>query len=343
MGFRVSGHVARPFKLILEILILPKKNLLYTLLKLPARLALHFYCSKIIINKKDVLQIKGPLLIAANHPNSFLDAIIFATLFNHPVHSLTRGDAFANKVFNFLLKQMNMLPVYRLSEGAQNLENNYSTFTLCQNIFMKEGIVLIFSEGRCINEWHLRPLKKGTARLAMNAWQKNIPLKVLPVGINYSCFRTFGKNIILNFGDLIDNKDFEEDFSDGKTMAEFNAKLNSQLKQLVIEIDSDDKEKRKKIFPIAVSPVKKVILFLPSIIGWLLHSPLYYSIVLLLRKKAEDHFDSILVGLLFILYPFYLAAITLLTFYFTKDILSFLLVIIIPFTAWTHLQLKKQV
>ena len=158
------------------------------------------------------MQQKGPLLIAANHPNSFLDAIIFATIFKHPVHSLTRGDAFANKLYNLLLRQMNMLPVYRLSEGAENLEHNYSTFTHCQNIFMNDGIVLIFSEGRCINEWHLRPLKKGTARLAISAWQQNIPLKVLPVGINYSCFRKFGKNIILNFGDLIDSKDFDADF-----------------------------------------------------------------------------------------------------------------------------------
>jgi len=289
------------------------------------------------------LQLKGPLLIAANHPNSFLDAIIFATIFKHPVYSLTRGDAFANKLYNSLLRQMNMLPVYRISEGAENLEHNYSTFSVCQNIFTNDGIVLIFSEGRCINEWHLRPLKKGTARLAINAWQQNIPLKVLPVGINYSCFRKFGKNIILNFGDLIDSKEFDADFSDGKAIMDFNAKLNNQLKKLVVEIEDDDIVKRKRIFFVDVPWIKKILLFLPSVIGWLLHFPLYYAVVFLIKKKAEDHYDSILVGLLFILYPFYLAAITLLTFYLTKNSLSFLLIMIIPFTAWAQLQLKKQV
>jgi 1-acyl-sn-glycerol-3-phosphate acyltransferase len=287
--------------------------------------------------------LNGPLLIAANHPNSFLDAILLATVFKHPVYSLTRGDAFANKFYTLLLKQMNMLPVYRISEGAENLEHNYSTFTQCQNIFKNKGIVLIFSEGRCINEWHLRPLKKGTARLAINAWQQNIPLKILPVGINYSCFRKFGKNIILNFGELISSKDVDTALADGKAIADFNAKLNDQLGQLVIELESDDKVNRKKIFFFPVGPIKRILLFLPSIIGWLIHFPLYYSIVLFIRKKAEDHYDSILIGLLFVLYPFYIAALTLLTFYLTKNLFSFLLLLVIPFTAWAHLQLKKQI
>jgi 1-acyl-sn-glycerol-3-phosphate acyltransferase len=177
--------------------------LLYTLLKIPAKLALFFYCRKIKINKKELLKSHGPLLIAANHPNSFLDAIILATLFKRPIYSLARGDVFVNKFYKKLLLSLNMLPVYRLSEGAENLEHNYTTFSSCIDIFKKNDIVLIFSEGGCINEWHLRPLKKGTARLAMNAWQQNIPLKVLPLGINYSSFRLFGKNMILNFGDIL--------------------------------------------------------------------------------------------------------------------------------------------
>ena len=80
---------------------------------------------------------KGPLLIAANHPNSFLDAIIVATLFKNPVYSLARGDAFNGKLITKILTSLNMLPVYRISEGAENLDNNYSTFDECQDIFQK--------------------------------------------------------------------------------------------------------------------------------------------------------------------------------------------------------------
>ncbi len=288
------------------------------------------------------MQLKGPLLIAANHPNSFLDAIILATIFKYPIYSLARGDAFANKFYSRLLTAMNMLPVYRVSEGVENLEHNYYTFTECQKIFKQNGIVLIFSEGRCINEWHLRPLKKGTARLALSAWQQGIPLKVLPLGINYSSFRIFGKNLILNFGDLIDSSGFNSKTCDGKAINDFNTILYEQLKKLVIEIEAGDKTTRKKIFFLPQSLVKKIFLFVPSTIGWLLHLPLYYSIHLLIRHRAKDHYDSIVVGLLFVLYPVYIIAFTLIIYFLNKNPFSILLLLIMPFTAWAHLQLKKQ-
>jgi 1-acyl-sn-glycerol-3-phosphate acyltransferase len=289
-----------------------------------------------------MLHEQGPLLIAANHPNSFLDAIILATLFKNPVYSLTRGDAFKGKIITNILTSLNMLPVYRISEGAGNLDSNYFTFDECQSIFRKGGIVLIFSEGRCINEWHLRPLKKGTARLALSAWQQNIPLKILPLGINYSSFRTFGKNLFLNFGNIINKEDIHVDLSSGKAVNEFNEKLKQQLQSLVFEIDKNDPEKLKKYFYIRQSFLKKLMLFIPAVAGYLFHFPLYYPIDLSIKNKANDHYDSIIVGLLFFLYPIYLCLLTLLVFLVTKNILAFSLLLIMPFTAWSYLQLKRQ-
>src|SRR5690606_37336297 len=121
-------------------------------------------------------------------------------------------------------------------EGVENLDHNYTTFAACQELFKQNKIVLISSEGRCINEWHLRPLKKGTARLAMSAWAKNIPLKVLPLGINYSSFRTFGKIVHLNFGEFISKDDIQEELSSGKALIGFNDALRNQLSGLVYEI-----------------------------------------------------------------------------------------------------------
>ncbi len=320
-----------------------KKRLLYSLLKIPAKIAFYFYCRKIIINKRQFLQSEGPLLIAANHPNSFLDAIILATLFKHPVYSLARGDAFVNNFYNKLLRLLNMLPVYRISEGAENLEHNYTTFSSCIDIFKKHGIVLIFSEGRCINEWHLRPLKKGTARLAISAWQQGIPLKILPLGINYSSFRIFGKNVILNFGDIISKENFNDVMPAGETIHIFNSIVKEQLKNLVIEVDKNDTEKIKNVFFIHQPFIKKILLLIPALVGWILHAPLYYAVVLLIRNRANDHYDSVVVGLLFLLYPIYLLSLTTLTYFSTGNLWDFLLLFVIPFTAWSCLQLKRQI
>lgn len=320
--------------------------MLYNFLKIPAKLALYFYCRKIIINKKELLQSDGPLLIAANHPSSFLDAAILATLFKHSIYSLARGDAFVNNFYKRLLFSLKMLPVYRISEGAENLEHNYTTFSACIDIFKKNGIVLIFSEGLCKNEWHLRSLKKGTARLAISAWQQGIPLKVLPLGINYSSFRIFGKNVILNFGEIITDPDSyqdEKNLPDGKAVIDFNLKLQQQLKNLVIEAEPSDKEKIKKIFFIQQPLIKKILFFIPAIAGLILHAPLYYPIILSIKNRANDHYDSIVVGLLFILYPIYLLVITIIVYFISGDLWALLLLILIPFTAWALLQLKRQI
>lgn len=319
--------------------------MLYNFLKIPAKLALYFYCRKIIINKKELLQSDGPLLIAANHPSSFLDAAILATLFKHSIYSLARGDAFVNNFYKRLLFSLKMLPVYRISEGAENLEHNYTTFSACIDIFKKNGIVLIFSEGLCKNEWHLRSLKKGTARLAISAWQQGIPLKVLPLGINYSSFRIFGKNVILNFGEIITDPDSYQDekkLPDGKAVIDFNLKLQQQLKNLVIEAEPSDKEKIKKIFFIQQPLIKKILLFIPAIAGLILHAPLYYPVILSIKNRANDHYDSIVVGLLFILYPIYLLVISVIIYFITGSLWALLLLFIIPFSAWSLLQLKRQ-
>lgn len=283
----------------------------------------------------------GPLLIAANHPNSFLDAIILSSLFNQPIYSLARGDAFAGKFYSRILTALNMLPVYRVSEGVENLDNNYTTFDACQQLFIEKKIVLIFSEGRCINEWHLRPLKKGTARLALNAWKQHIPLQVLPLGINYSSFRKFGKILRLNFGTPITEKDIHEDREKGKVMNEFNLLLNNQLKQLVYEIDPKDGDKFKTFFETHSTFLKSGLLAIPAALGFLLHAPLYYLTHIIIKKKAKDHYDSIMVGVFFLFYPIYVVLLTLACYFLTHSFYSFFLILLMPLTALALLHTKK--
>lgn len=287
-----------------------------------------------------MLDQKGPLMIAANHPNSFLDAIIVGSVFKVPIYSLARGDAFTGEIVSKILRSFNMLPVYRISEGKENLEHNYATFDSCQQLFDQNKIVLIFSEGRCINEWHLRPLKKGTARIALAAWKDNKPLRILPLGINYNSFRSFGKNIILNFGTIITQKDIQEDLASGKALIEFNQKLQLQLENLVYEIHKNDHKKWNPLFYIQPSLLKKVLLFIPSVTGFILNAPLYLSIHLVIKKRAKDHYDSIMMALLFLLYPLYVLLATMVTFFIIKSYAALILLLVIPLTALSFLHFK---
>jgi 1-acyl-sn-glycerol-3-phosphate acyltransferase len=301
------------------------------------------WCRRCIINKPELLEEKGPLLLACNHPNSFLDGILLDTLFRQPVHALARGDAFRNKHYRRVLDALKLLPVYRTSEGVENLSENYKTFDACKAIFRKEGIVQIFSEGKCINEWHLRPLKKGTARLAISSWEDDIPLRVLPVGINYSSFKRFGKNIFINFGSIIQQGDIEG-ITDGNQHQSFNLLLENQFRELVFEIDPEDRLSQEKKLAQRPSLIKKILLTVPGAAGWLLHIPFYLPLRAMTNSstKETDHYDSVLTSLLMLLYPVYLLLITGIVFLFTRNNLAFLLLILLPFTAWSYMQVKPQ-
>ena len=318
--------------------------MLYSFVKIIARFALPLYCRDIAIYRKEILKQKGPLLLAVNHPNSFLDAVILCTLFDGTVYSLARGDAFKNKLAAKILSLFKMFPVYRVSEGVENMEENYKTFEVCKKIFKQNGIVLIFSEGRCVNEWHLRPLKKGTARLAISSWEDGIDLKVLPVAINYSSFKKFGKNIKLFFGDTISKEDIDYKDSHGNAIRTFNENLKNQLGKYVFEIDSNDKIALHEAFYVNQSLVKKILLFPPATAGLIIHAPVFFFVKWLANVliKEEGHYDSKLVAFLFVLYPVFLLILSLIVFFITSNWFSLLLILILPFTAWCYVQLKKQ-
>jgi len=318
--------------------------MLYAFVKFIAKGAIQLYCRDLRINKPELLKLDGPLMLASNHPNSFLDAIILCTIFKRPVYSLARGDAFKGNMISRILFSLKLLPVYRISEGVENLEGNYKTFDQCKEIFKKNGIVLIFSEGKCINEWHLRPLKKGTARLAFSSWADGIPLKVLPVGINYSSFKRFGKNVQLFFGEFITMDHMNQEDGAGKSIQTFNANLQKQLAPYVFEIAESDEKTLRDNFYIRQSFLKRALLFFPSINGWLLHAPIYYPVKHFVINKTTDtdHFDSVVVAILLLAYPLYVFLITLTTLFISGSWFALSLLFIFPFTAWAHLQLKKQ-
>lgn len=318
--------------------------MLYAILKVIVRLAARIFCRRILINKPELLKEKGPMILACSHPNSFLDAVVMDILFEKPIWSLTRGDAFLNKRITNLFYKFKMLPVYRPSEGVENLSENYKTFDACIELFKRGQTVLIFSEGLCVNEWHLRPLKKGTARLAYKCQQENIPLKILPVGINYSSFKRFGKNLFVNFGTIFTANDFDKKLSDGAWNQVFNNKLQQELCPLVFEIEKKDKKKQKELLEINPSLLTKILLSIPAGLGWLIHAPLYLPIKYWVYKKYNDtgHVDSMQIVLPIFIYPFYLLLIGLVSFFIFKTGWVFLLFFILPFTAWSYVQVKEQ-
>ena len=186
-------------------------------------------------------------------------------------------------------------------------------------------------------------LKKEQQGLHLTAWQQDIPLEILPLGINYSNFRKFGKNIFLNFGTTLTKEKINAYSNSGKIINEFNENLKQQLQNLVFEIDNDDKEKLKKIFNTSGPFTKKILLLIPAALGYILHFLLYFPIHLIIKNKAQDHYDSIMIGLLFFIYPLYVLLLTFILFFIIHTPFAFFLLPLIPLTALSLLHFKEYI
>jgi len=260
------------------------------ILKLFIKAALWLFCSDINIKNKHLLNNNNPLLIIANHPNSFLDAIIIAAQYKRPLNFLARGDAFTKRHHRFLLGLLKMIPVYRLREGKQYLHLNEYAFTESVRLIKKGESVLIFIEGNCTNSHTLHPFKKGTARIVEKLNEQNIYHKIQIVGIAYNQFRGIGKKINLTINDF----NFFNPLKSAKDKIDFN----------------------KAVFDILSSSI-----FPPTQITKIHKTPFYYfhySYYHLIHKIADNKtrgtvfYDSVLFSLLLFTYPFFL----LIIFYF---------------------------
>lgn len=246
------------------------------------------------MRNKTLTNLKGPVLITANHPDSFLDAIIIASVFEKPIHFLARGDAFNKPWHNFLLRTLHMFPVYRLSEGKENLGLNAAAFENSRKVLSQNGIVLIFIEGICVNKHALQPFKKGAARIAATCWKEGIPLTILPMGMGYSSFRKIGKSVLIQIGELLHQKDLMPYQEDAKNYVVFNQVLFEKIENLVSVPE----------FKPGTSGMSRFL----GMMGTVLNRPLFALISGFVGRKTKNtvFYDSVLFGILFFCYPLYL-------------------------------------
>ena len=116
------------------------QQLFYGFIKIWVRLSLKIFCKKIVIHNPKQLNVAGPLIIAANHPNSFFDAILIGAFMQKPVHFITRGDVFRKRWARSILEQLNMMPIYRIRDGKEKLSLNQQTFDRSVEVLKANGI-----------------------------------------------------------------------------------------------------------------------------------------------------------------------------------------------------------
>ena len=242
------------------------------------------FCTDVHIKNKHLLSKKGSLLIIANHPNSFLDAIIIGAYYKRSVYFLARGDAFNKKHHRFLLRSLNMIPVYRLREGKENLHLNEYAFKESIHLLSKGEAVLVFIEGICLNTHELQPFKKGTTRILEGAQKIGIFPSIQILGIGYNHFKGIGKKINIS----IVKYDATQTITNARDKVLFNQQVSAILKE---QINPPTRPSHFKHNPL-----------------YFFHYPYYKWLCQYVAKKTKGtvFYDSVLFSLLLFTYPVFL-------------------------------------
>jgi len=141
-------------------------------------LKLYHRCS--VYGRNRIPKERKGMLIAANHA-SFIDPPAVGTSFFFPIWFLARTTLFNNKVFGWLIAQVNSVPISR-----ERLD--LKTIRTVKQICREGKSVLIFPEGTRSKDGNLQ---KGLAGIGV--FVDKIDADVLPVYVDNS-FNAFSKN-----------------------------------------------------------------------------------------------------------------------------------------------------
>lgn len=149
----------------------------------------------------------GPVVFVGNHPNSLVDPVMILTTSPRQVSLAARDGLFKMPHLMPLLWAAGAVPIKRRqdqgAEGTAQVDNS-EAFAALHRVLAAGGAFGIFPEGVTYTESELQPLKTGAARIALSAVAENIPVTLVPVGLNYRQRDRFRGRVLVQYGRPID-------------------------------------------------------------------------------------------------------------------------------------------
>ena len=181
--------------------------MIYWLLRALVRHALRVFFRRLEVEGLERVPPEGPLILAANHPNTLLDVFLVAATLDRKVGFVGKATLFKNPVFGPLLRFFDAVPVERAEDGPVTEEarrRNEAALAACEDAAARGSAILIFPEGVSQDQPRLQRLKTGMARIALAA-ERRVPgrVAVVPVALTYDDPETFRSRARVIFGEPI--------------------------------------------------------------------------------------------------------------------------------------------
>ncbi len=214
--------------------------MVYAFGKYLLRLGAEFFFSKHHIKSFEKLRTNKPLVVCSNHASAHLDGILIMIFSRRRFHVLVRADVFKKKWVANLLAKINLIPIYRIRDGFNNLEKNSETFDRCYDILKNNGAIIIFPEANCEPERKLRKLHKGAAKIAMMAEERSdfkLGVEMVSLGITQEKITSSGGRIFLEASDPFSLQPYFNTYQQNN---------NKALNEIINDVEQD----LRKVLPV---------------------------------------------------------------------------------------------
>ncbi len=235
---------------------------LFIFLRAFVRFALRqFYRSIHVIGSEKRVD-EGALIVVANHPNTGMDPLTVASLYDRDLWFLAMAKLFRGRLRGWLMRRLHCLPVYRRQDG-EDMRKNFEMFDEAIAHLHDDSALLVFPEGTSNNERRLAPMKTGPARIALLAEHRadfKLGLKIQPVGITYTEFGRFRSNVTLIIGDPIDVSAWRTQYAANPSRAvrDLTAEIGKRIDALTVSLgdlkNSELVDKLASVFGTSTGP-----------------------------------------------------------------------------------------
>jgi 1-acyl-sn-glycerol-3-phosphate acyltransferase len=177
-------------------------------------IGLHWFYGDIRITGLDRIPPDGPILVAMNHQNALVDAMLALQIVPRELRitaKATLGDSVAGAT---LMKAADIIPLSRASDSATAPDpiRNRQSFQAIIDELRAGGAVLVFPEGKSHNDPKLAPLKTGLARAALRAREDGIHgIRIVPIGTTFAEKAKPDTAVVAQIGEAISMDQWEGD------------------------------------------------------------------------------------------------------------------------------------
>ena len=194
---------------------------------------------------KDNIPADGAVLLAPNHCNTLMDALVVlqdwkpATLFG------ARADIFRKPLLNKTLRFLRILPIPRVRDGIQEVLHNRETMDEVIDALDHGMKYCMFCEGTHRPRHSLLPLKKGIVRTALLAHERlgdRKPVYIVPMGLEYQDYYRLQTSLAIRYGEAINVSAFvasHPEMGDAEVYRKILGELKERMSTLITYLPDD--------------------------------------------------------------------------------------------------------